>query len=356
MRGKPSPSQLAQTTPPAAPEKAVRWSVSPQRAQLASSGEKPAASASFSRKARAGPGLAGRRRVGVEQRQVVAEQVVGGLVRLALVEQAQHRVAPAPGGHQRPAVRPQPPVARQPSRRRSPSPAPPGPRRGPGRAGRTAPAAPEPRLRPPRPLRDRPDPPPRRGVEMQDPIGLAVADAAQHHRLGLERSGHEPSESAGPPGRDLGEPAWRTASRIAAAVAVAAAAPICIAAKGRGSPPEPEARQKATSPSTGVKVGSTARAMPAVAARATMPHSRLSRVASVQTQTSVVLPSGALRSDAWGSGPPPGRSGPRRPLTISPSASRAPTRIEPSSAITSPAALTAASAATVSPAPVRSAA
>ena len=50
-----SPSQLAQTTPPAAPEKAARWSASPQLAQLASSGEKPAASASLSRKASAAP-------------------------------------------------------------------------------------------------------------------------------------------------------------------------------------------------------------------------------------------------------------------------------------------------------------
>ena len=43
-------SQLAQTTPPAAPEKPARCSASPQRAQEASSGAKPATSASFSRK------------------------------------------------------------------------------------------------------------------------------------------------------------------------------------------------------------------------------------------------------------------------------------------------------------------
>ncbi len=43
-------SQVAQTTPPAAPEKPLRCSASPQRAQEASSGEKPAASASLRRK------------------------------------------------------------------------------------------------------------------------------------------------------------------------------------------------------------------------------------------------------------------------------------------------------------------
>src|SRR5262245_65178050 len=47
-------------------------------------------------------------------------------------------------------------------------------------------------LRPPRTLRDRPDPPPRCGVEMDDPIRFAVADAAQHDRLRLEAPGHGP--------------------------------------------------------------------------------------------------------------------------------------------------------------------
>ena len=54
--GNPPPSQLAQTTPPAAPEKAAMCSASPQVAQLASSGENPAARASLSRKASAAPG------------------------------------------------------------------------------------------------------------------------------------------------------------------------------------------------------------------------------------------------------------------------------------------------------------
>ena len=83
----------------------------------------------------------------------------------------------------------------------------------------------------------------------------------------------------------------RTASRIAAAVTVAAAAPIWMGANCSGSP-RPEARQKTTSPSTGVKTGSMARPIPAVADRATIEHCRLSSAASVQTQTGVVFPSG----------------------------------------------------------------
>ena len=43
-------SQLAQTTPPEAPEKPARCSASPQLAQEASSGAKPATRASLSRK------------------------------------------------------------------------------------------------------------------------------------------------------------------------------------------------------------------------------------------------------------------------------------------------------------------
>ena len=58
--GKEPPSQPAQTTPPAAPEKATRCSPSPQRAQEPSSGENPAASASLSRKASAVSQLAAR--------------------------------------------------------------------------------------------------------------------------------------------------------------------------------------------------------------------------------------------------------------------------------------------------------
>ncbi len=47
------PRRRAQTTPPAAPEKPTRCSGSPQAAQLARCGAKPAASSSLSRKASA---------------------------------------------------------------------------------------------------------------------------------------------------------------------------------------------------------------------------------------------------------------------------------------------------------------
>src|SRR5262249_34326370 len=104
----------------------------------------------------------------------------------------------------------------------------------------------------------------------------------------VEVLGHAPSISA--------QPVRRTASRIAAAVAVAAAAPIWNGANGSGSS-RPEARQKTTSPSTGVNTGSTALPRPAVAARATIEQPRLSSVASVQTHTGVEFPSGTRN---WG--------------------------------------------------------
>ncbi len=91
--------------------------------------------------------------------------------------------------------------------------------------------------------------------------------------------------------------------------------------------------------------------MPAVAARATIPQPRLSSAASVQTQTRVVLPSGALKSGTRSIA-----TSASAPRTIFPSSSRGPASTEPSLSITSPAALTAAIAATVSPAPVRIAA
>ena len=88
--------------------------------------------------------------------------------------------------------------------------------------------------------------------------------------------------------------AWCTASRIAAAVTVAAIVPSTVSAQVAASPgaaggQEPEARQKITSPSTGVKAGFTARAIPALAMRAAIAQPRLSSEASVHTHTSVVL-------------------------------------------------------------------
>jgi hypothetical protein len=92
----------------------------------------------------------------------------------------------------------------------------------------------------------------------------------------------------------LPDVAWRIASLIAAAVTVAAVVPSTVsiqdaAGPGVGGGAVPDARQKVTSPSLGVKAGSTARAIPAVATRATIPQLRLSSAASVQTHASVVF-------------------------------------------------------------------
>ena len=109
----------------------------------------------------------------------------------------------------------------------------------------------------------------------------------------------------------------------------------------------PEARQKTTSPSTSEKTGSTARATPALAIRATRVQAGLSSGASVITQTSVVLRSSRPR--------PVGRAVHRRDqrcvridrAVARRGPARAPRRRAP---ITSPNAFTTASAATVVPA------
>src|ERR1700748_3721264 len=100
-----------------------------------------------------------------------------------------------------------------------------------------------------------------------------------------------------------GHAASRTASRIAAAVTVAATVPSRVSDQEAASPAagggsDPEARQKTTSPSTGVNAGLTARAIPALAMRATIAQLRLSSEASVNTHASVVLP--VIRTDADG--------------------------------------------------------
>ena len=162
----------------------------------------------------------------------------------------------------------------------------------------------EARLRPPRPLRDRADPPAGRGVEMDDPIGLAVADAAQHDRLGLEVPGHGPptlpnartslwslrTAMACTTDHNQGQRDCRTASRIAAAVTVAAATPIWIGRELVARPPGREAEDDVAVDRGEDRIDRAA--MPAVAARATIEHCRLSSAASVQTQTGVELPSG----------------------------------------------------------------
>jgi len=48
----------------------------------------------------------------------------------------------------------------------------------------------EARLGPPHPLGDRAHPAAFGGIQVQHAVGLAVADAAQHDRLGLQRAGH----------------------------------------------------------------------------------------------------------------------------------------------------------------------
>ena len=88
---------------------------------------------------------------------------------------------------------------------------------------------------------------------------------------------------------------------LAAAVTVAAAVPTAIETKrsvaaGRS----PDARQKTTSPSTLEKTGSTARATPPLAIRATRVQPGRSRGASVITQTRVVFRS-STRSQSGGS-------------------------------------------------------
>src|SRR5919204_215849 len=142
-----------------------------------------------------------------------------------------------------------------------------------------------------------------------------------------------------------------TASRIAAAVTVAAMVPIAIEVK-RSAEPVPDERQKATSPSTSEWTGFTARATPALAILATRAQPALSSDASVITQTSDELRSSS-RVQSGGASIAAISSAVER---ISPSSPLGPASARPSSPITSPIAFTAASAATVSPPPLRAAA
>src|SRR5919204_6184221 len=83
--------------------------------------------------------------------------------------------------------------------------------------------------------------------------------------------------------------ALRTPSRIASAVSAAATTPMI---NGLTGPAAFEESVKTTSPSAAEWTGSTARAIPALAILATMPHSVFVSAASVTRQTSVVLPTG----------------------------------------------------------------
>ena len=94
-------SQAVQTTPPAAPEKPARCSRSPQEAQAASCGREAGGEQQLEAEGER-VGAAGLGRVGVEQRELVGEQVVDAGVRVAVVEQPPDGVAGARGGVERP--------------------------------------------------------------------------------------------------------------------------------------------------------------------------------------------------------------------------------------------------------------
>src|SRR5436190_6424782 len=147
------------------------------------------------------------------------------------------------------------------------------------------------------------------------------------------------------------EVAGATASRTAAAVIVAAIVPIEIGPK-RPVSPAPDARQNATSPSTSEWTGSTARATPPLAIRATREQAALSSAASVITQASVVFRSSS-RDQSGG----PSIAATRAAVESAPASSPlGPASTCPSSPITSPNAFTTASTATVSPRPLIAAA
>ena len=174
-RGKALASQAPQTTPPAAPEKPTRWSRSPQAAQPARCGAKPAASSSFRRNASA---LARPERLGsrVEQRELVRQQVVDAGVRVAVVEDAGDGLAGAGGAVERAAVLTQARVGGD------------GLDRGHGHhvaaalvehevepeVGLEAPT--EARLGLAHALGDRAQPPPRGGIQVEDPVRFSVSN------------------------------------------------------------------------------------------------------------------------------------------------------------------------------------
>ena len=187
--GKALASQAPQTTPPAAPEKPTRWSRSPQEAQPARCGAKPAASSSFRRKASelARPARSG---VAVEQGELVGQQVVDAGVRVAVVEDARDRLAGARGAVERAAVLAQARVGGD----------------GLDRGDREHVAAAlveheveaEERLEPPAEARlglahalgDRAHSSARRGIQVEDAVRFAVADGAQDDAFGFYRSGY----------------------------------------------------------------------------------------------------------------------------------------------------------------------
>ena len=117
------------------------------------------------------------------------------------------------------------------------------------------------------------------GVEGRD-VAVDVVQGRDDHRATVSRYAAR-SAAAGQPGAPS---ACRTASRIAAA---ATSAPTAATVSGSRSFP-PVATQYTTSPSTAVAAGSTARATPALAARATSQAWVFVSRASVSTQARVV--------------------------------------------------------------------
>ena len=191
-------SQAPHTTPPAAPEKPPRCSRSPQDAQAESWGASPAASRSFSRKASwlarvARPASASSRASSWQSRLKTLGVRVAGLEQPRAPRRTRGAAASSAG----------PSLAQAgEARRRSP-------RRDrqqvaaalvqhAGRRRKNGSRRPPKRLRVRRtPLAIALDAAAMRGIEVQDAVGLAVADRAQHDRLGLDRAGHA-AASTGP--------------------------------------------------------------------------------------------------------------------------------------------------------------
>src|SRR3954468_8959626 len=133
---------------------------------------------------------AGPRRLGVEQRELVREQVVDARVRVAVVEDPRHGLARARRAVERPGVLPEPRVRRDRLRRRDRQEvAAPLVEHQVQAEERLQPAA-EARARLAHALCDRAQSATMRGIQVEDPVRFAVADGPENDRLGLLRSGY----------------------------------------------------------------------------------------------------------------------------------------------------------------------
>jgi hypothetical protein len=185
LSGNEPASQPGQTIPPAAAENAPRCSRSPHDAHEAGGQQQL-------HPERERLGAHGGLRHRVEQRQLVREQVVGGPVGLARVEQPQDGVAGLGGALER-----RPPLAQGRVRvhgvgaRDRAEVAAALAQDQPHARERLEPPA-EPRLHPPDALRDRAHAAAVLAVEVQDPICLAIADRPQNDCFRLEWGTHVP--------------------------------------------------------------------------------------------------------------------------------------------------------------------